>query len=458
VNICMLGSGYVGLVTGACFADLGNDVTCIDTDPEKIALLRAGSVPFYEPGLAEMIARNVSQNRLHFSVQAQDGVRGADVVFIAVGTPTGVDGQADLKYVRAAAADIAKHTNGNILVVNKSTVPVETGDLVRDIFLSERTTQHEFSVVSNPEFLREGSAIADFMHPDRIVIGVSDPSAEAAMRQLYEPLGAPIVVTDIRTAEMIKYTANAFLATKISFINEIARICSDVGADVIDVVNGAGSDHRIGKEFLNPGLGFGGSCLPKDVLALVRVAERRGIEPDLLRSVLRVNHAQIDWIVDSIEKHLGGLAGRRIAVLGLAFKPNTDDVRESPAITLAGVLSKRGANVVAHDPIAGPRAAAHLDPAVDQVNSCYEAVNDADALVLATEWNEYKQINFKIVRKVMRGNLVFDARNIYNTARVNAEGLSYAGVGRPSAARTEPVIVVGPGMLSLVTTVDELCA
>ncbi|MBD5654832.1 MAG: UDP-glucose/GDP-mannose dehydrogenase family protein [Candidatus Eremiobacteraeota bacterium] len=456
MNICMLGSGYVGLVTGACFADLGNNVVCIDTDSEKVAVLDGGNVPFYEPGLAETVARNVAQKRLKFSAHPGEGIRGADVVFIAVGTPTGDDGRADLKYVRAAATDIAKYMDGNVLVVNKSTVPVETGDLVHEIIMRERTTLHGFSVVSNPEFLREGSAIADFMNPDRIVIGVSNPEAEAAMRLLYEPINAPIIVTEIHTAEMIKYTANAFLATKISFINEIARICENVGADVVDVVNGAGSDRRIGAAFLNPGLGFGGSCLPKDVLALVRVAEQRGLEPELLRSVLRVNAEQIDWIVDSIEERAGGLAGRRIAVLGLAFKPNTDDVRDSPAITLAAALAGRGATVIATDPIAGERAKALMPESIDQVSNCYEAADDADVLVLATEWNEYKQINFKVVRKLMRGNLVFDARNIYNASRVNAEGLSYAGVGRP-AATCEPTVDAAANIVPMLD-VDVLCA
>ncbi len=436
-NIAVLGTGYVGLVTGTCFAELGNRVVCCDTDSAKIALLKSGKVPFYEPGLTELLSRNAGAGRLSFTLDGAAAVAASEVVFIAVGTPMAADGNADLQYVRQAARTIARSLNGRKVVVNKSTVPVETGDLVAEIVKRERRENHGVFVVSNPEFLREGSAVSDFLAPDRIVIGVSDPDSEQLMRDLYAPLNAPIIVTDVRTAEMIKYTANAFLASKISFINEIARICDAVGADVLDVVQGAGSDRRIGTAFMQPGLGFGGSCLPKDVSALVNLARNHGIVPRLLDSVLQTNAEQIELICARMERKLATLEGRRVGLLGLAFKPNTDDVRDSPALALARALVERGAAVVAHDPVASAPARAVLGEVVAYVNSAYEAANDADAVVVATDWNEYKNADLAILRKVMRGTLIVDARNIWSPQRAQAAGLEYIGVGRGTTSVAE---------------------
>lgn len=429
-RITVLGTGYVGLVTGTCFAELGNNVTCVDTDSSKIAALKKGQIPFYEPGLSELVTRNVSASRLTFTDRSSDGIQAAEVIFIAVGTPTGDDGHADLTYVRQAAHDIAASLNTPKVVVNKSTVPVETGDLVASIINEHRLQHHEVSVVSNPEFLREGSAINDFMVPDRIVIGVSDEKSERFMRELYAPLNARIIVTDVRTAEMIKYTANAFLATKISFINEIAHICDEVGADVAQVVEGAGSDKRIGTAFMNPGLGFGGSCFPKDVLALTKIAHRYDLTPQILDSVLIVNRQQIPRICRRIEQFLGSISGSRIGILGLAFKPNTDDVRESPAIGLAQSLVDLGAWVTVHDPVAIDTARNVLGDSVTYVQRSYEVTNDADVLILATDWNEYKNLDLEIVRKLMKGSLLVDARNIYDPQNVREAGLDYIGIGR----------------------------
>lgn len=426
----MIGTGYVGLVTGTCFAELGYEVICVDTDAVKIATLRKGQIPFYEPGLSDLVNRNVSAGRLTFTDQSAEGITASDVIFIAVGTPTGDDGHADLTYVRQAAHDIATHLNGPKLVVNKSTVPVETGDLVASIIRERRAEEHEVAVVSNPEFLREGSAVNDFMLPDRIVIGVSDHKSEALMRDLYAPLNGTIIVTDVRTAEMIKYTANAFLATKISFINEIAHICDEVGADVTQVVVGAGSDRRIGTAFMSAGLGFGGSCFPKDVLALIKIAHRYDITPKILDSVLDVNQQQIHRVCRRMEQRLGQIQGCRIGLLGLAFKPNTDDVRESPAVALAQALVELGAHVTAHDPVALHTAKSLLGDSVAYVERAYEVMNNADAVVIATDWNEYKNLDLEIVRKLMSGRLFVDARNIHDAQKVADAGLEYVGIGR----------------------------
>lgn len=429
-RIAVIGTGYVGLVTGTCFAELGNEVVCVDTDAAKVASLRKGEVPFYEPGLSDLVTRNASVGRLRFSENSAEAVQASEVIFIAVGTPMGGDGHADLSHVREVAKDIAGALNGPKVVVNKSTVPVETGDLVASIIKEHRVTPHEVAVVSNPEFLREGSAINDFMMPDRIVIGISDGKSEAFMRDLYAPLNATIIVTDVRTAEMIKYTANAFLATKISFINEIAHICDEVGADVTQVVVGAGTDKRIGTAFMNAGLGFGGSCFPKDVLALIKIAHRYDITARILDSVLDVNRGQIHRVCRRIEQHLGNVNGRRIGLLGLAFKPNTDDVRESPAIALAQALIELGAKITAHDPVAIRTARNVLGDTVTYVERSYEVTNDADAVVIATDWNEYKNLDLNIVRKLMSGKLFVDARNVHDAQKVRDAGLEYVGIGR----------------------------
>lgn len=433
-SIAVIGAGYVGLVTGTCFAELGNHVTCIDTNHEKVEGLRRGVLPFYEPGLLELVLRNQHSGRLHFSPSIAEGIQGAECIFIAVGTPMAENGEADLSQVRRASIEIAENLQHPAIVINKSTVPVETGDLVAAIIREHRRCDIDVSVVSNPEFLREGSAINDFMKPDRIVIGVSDSDAAGFMQDLYAPLEAPIVITDVRTAEMIKYTANAFLATKISFINEIANLCDRVGADVKDVVAGAGSDKRIGTAFMNPGLGFGGSCFPKDVSALIHIAASHGVDLKILPSVVAVNDNQIELLLQRISEALGGLEGRRLGLLGLAFKPNTDDIRESPAIRFARRALDKGASVTAHDPVARANAERELGNSVRFVTDCYEALDDVDAAILATDWSEYKQLNFPMIRKLMAGRLFVDARNIYDPKHIADEGLLYMGVGRPNGA------------------------
>jgi len=421
----------VGLVTGTCLAELGNRVVCIENEPRKLGALEAGSVPFFEPGLAELVTRNSDRGRLRFTADIGHGIAGCEIVFIAVGTPMLPSGDADLRDVRAAARAIAEALDSDKVVVNKSTVPVETGDLVAAIIREHKRARFDVHVVSNPEFLREGSAIADFMQPDRIVLGVADPAAEALMRDLYAPLGAPVIATDVRTAEMIKYTANSFLAARISFINEIAAVCERVGADVRDVVRGAGADRRIGTAFMSPGLGFGGSCFPKDLRALRRIAQMQGVATTLLDAVISVNDEQIRRTVDRLREALDGtLRGRAIALRGLAFKPQTDDVRESPALALARALVAEGARVVGHDPVALDGARRALGAGVAYIDDEYAAAQDADALVIATDWNEYKQLDFELIRGRMRGDLVFDARNACDPRDVEACGLRYLGVGR----------------------------
>lgn len=446
-NIAVIGSGYVGLVTGTCFAELGNRVTCVDSDTRKIEDLRAGKLPFYEPGLLELVLRNQHSGRLAFVDNIADGIAEAQYIFIAVGTPMADNGEADLSHVREAARQIAESIDHDAIVINKSTVPVETGDLVSAIIREHRNHNITVPVVSNPEFLREGSAISDFMQPDRIVLGVSDDTAKQAMLELYAPLSASMFVTDVRTAEMIKYTANAFLATKISFINEIANLCERVGADVKDVVQGAGSDRRIGTAFMNPGLGFGGSCFPKDVSALYHIAEKWGIPSEILPAVMNVNKRQIDHVFQKLNATLKGVDGKIIGLLGLAFKPNTDDIRESPAIALAQRLCAEGATVIAHDPVAIPNAQTALGNNVKFVEDCYEATNDVDAVIVATDWNEYKQMDFAIVRKLMAGRTIVDARNLYDPERVVANGLEYIGIGRAHRAAVHMNGSVSPSMV-----------
>ncbi|MBC5825940.1 MAG: UDP-glucose/GDP-mannose dehydrogenase family protein [Candidatus Eremiobacteraeota bacterium] len=428
-RIGVIGAGYVGLVTAACLAELGNAVSCIDSDAEKIALLRAGTLPFFEPGLLELVLRNHHGGRLRFADSPGDSVRASDIIFIAVGTPMAPDGQADLRQVRAAALDIAAFIDGPRIIVNKSTVPVQTADYVADLICKHTQGDHAVCVVSNPEFLREGTAIADFMRPDRIVIGVSDAAAENTMRELYAPLQAPILVTDARTAEMIKYTANAFLAAKISFVNEIANICEAVDANIKDVISGAGSDKRIGVTYMNPGLGFGGSCLPKDVLALHHMAQRAGVAPRILDAIMAVNRSQVVLLIENLEAAVGSLGGKRIGLLGLAFKANTDDIRESPAITVARRLCENGAIVRAHDPAAVESARALLGDSIAYVSTSYEAANDADALVVATDWNEYKHIDFAMLKKLMAVPILVDGRGLYDRRKVEDSGLIYVGLG-----------------------------
>ena len=434
-KITIVGCGYVGLVTGTCLAELGNRVVCVEKDRARLDVLEAGGIPFYEPGLAELVARNREAQRLRFAATIDAAVGDSDIVFITVGTPMLPNGDADLSEVRAAARAIAQAIDSPKLVVNKSTVPVETGDLVAAIIREHKRGTFDVRVASNPEFLREGSAIADFMHPDRIVIGVSDARTDAQMRDLYAPLGAPIIATDVRTAEMIKYTANSFLAARVSFINEIAAICEQVGADVREVVRGAGTDHRIGTAFMSAGLGFGGSCFPKDVRALCRIAERHGVSAQVLDAVLSVNDAQIGRAEARLRDALGGtLRGKHVALLGLAFKPQTDDVRESPALALARALLRAGATIAAHDPAALQTARTALGDAVSYVGDEYDAARDADALVVATDWNEYKELDFRLIARRMRGDVLFDARNVCDRREAERHGLRYLGVGRPPSA------------------------
>jgi UDPglucose 6-dehydrogenase len=429
-NICVVGTGYVGLVTGACFADLGNRVVCLDISEEKIKKLKQGIMPIYEPGLEELVERNVRAGRLSFTTSYEDGLADAEFVFIAVGTPSGVDGEADLRYVRSVAESIADAVNHPVIIVNKSTVPVGTGDWVADV-VRKRCGDNDlpFAVVSNPEFLREGSAINDFMNPDRIVLGSLDQEAANRVAQLYLSLRSTIVITDLRTAEMIKYASNAFLATRISFINEIANICEELGADVLEVARGMGYDKRIGHAFLDAGLGWGGSCFPKDVRALAHMAVLHGTHPQLLHAVMDINRNQRRRVVVRLRRTLDGLSDRVIGVLGLSFKPNTDDIRDAPALEVIHLLQNEGAIIRAYDPAAMENAARELQN-VTLCSSPYEVAEGADALVLATEWNEFKQIDFERIRDVMRTPVILDGRNLWDPARLRAMGFRYSGIGR----------------------------
>jgi UDPglucose 6-dehydrogenase len=435
-SIAIVGAGYVGLVTATCFAELGNSVICVDNDAAKVHRLESGEIPFYEPLLGEMVARNVLAKRLSFTTDVTRAVHESEIIFIAVGTPMRSDSHVDLSAVRAVAREIGLALNGPKIVVSKSTVPVETGEMISSIIREHAPADHPVSVVSNPEFLREGSAVADFLKPDRVVIGTADPAAEQIMRDLYAPLDAPIMVTDVRTSEMIKYTANAFLATKISFINEIANICELLEVDVRAVCTGIGYDLRIGTRFLNPGIGYGGSCFPKDLRALEQLAVEREYPAPLLRAVELVNQRQIERTVTKLERELGGLSGRIVAVLGLAFKPNTDDVRGAPAIAIIRRLVERGAMVRAHDPIANRAARDVVGPGVTLYDDMYASLVAADALLLATEWNEFRALDFKQCAQAMRGDLVVDGRNIFDPENVRAAGLRYVGTGRGGSSAT----------------------
>ncbi len=429
-KICVIGVGYVGLVTGTCFSDLGNRVTALDINEERIANLRKGILPIYEPGLEEMVKRNVSAGRLSFTTDYDEALDGAEIAFIAVGTPEGVDGEADLKYVRSAAEKIAQHMKEPVIIVNKSTVPVGTGDWVSDIITSSQTKPVSFSVVSCPEFLREGSAIVDFMNPARIVLGSLDKDAAHRVADLHLSLRAPIVVTDLRTAEMIKYASNAFLATKISFINEIANICEALGADVKEVAAGMGYDPRIGRGFLDAGLGYGGSCFPKDVKALAYMATVQGKHPQLLQAVMEINKYQRKQILIKLRELLGGsLKGKTVGLLGLAFKPNTDDMREAPSVEIARAILTEGGIVKAYDPVAMEHAG-HNAAGMQMGSDAYEVATGADALVLVTEWNEFKQLDLTRLKSVMKNPVMVDGRNLYDPAIMKNYGFIYRGMGR----------------------------
>jgi UDPglucose 6-dehydrogenase len=436
-SIAIFGCGYVGLVTAACFADLGHDVYAYDTDFTKIRALQKGDTPFYEPGLRSLVQAQRLQRRLSFVDRPDVALARADVVFIAVGTPTGPTGEADLTYVRQAAREIAQNASGPLIVVNKSTVPVETADLVERIVQSNGSPAWRFSVASNPEFLREGTAIRDFMNPDRVVIGACNEQAIGILRELYEPLGAPILVVDVHTAEMIKYTANAFLAMKISFINEIANLCTAVNADIDGVVAGVGADARIGPAYLQAGLGFGGSCLPKDVAALATVARRHAIEPTMLEATLNVNRRQVSWALRLVEKTIESeLFDQHIAVAGLAFKGGTDDIRESPAMVLVEALLTRGATVAVYDAFAERSARSVLRDRVRYAMSVYEACKDARALVIANDDQSFADLDWGRIARTLSARNVIDLRNRADCRAVQRAGLRYVGIGR---ARTEVV-------------------
>ena len=435
MKITVIGTGYVGLVTGTCFAESGHRVTCLDIDPRKIELLRNGGIPIYEPGLEELVRRIVKEKRLSFTTSYPDAMREAEVAFIAVGTPPGENGEADLSYVLAAASELARNMTRYTVVVDKSTVPVGSAEKVTAV-IRQHTTQ-PFDVVSNPEFLKEGAAIDDFMRPDRVVVGVASEKARAVMAELYSTFvraEQPVLFMDIRSAELTKYAANAMLATRISFMNEMATLCELMGADVDSVRRGIGSDKRIGHPFLFPGVGFGGSCFPKDVRAVMSMARHLGLDFDLLRSVERVNERQKRWLVEKAIKHFGPLAGKTFAVWGLAFKPKTDDMREAPAITVIEMLLGNGAKVRAHDPVAAEVAHKLFDGrGVEFAAEPYAAAEGADALLLVTEWNEFRQPDFARLRGLMKGPVLIDGRNVWDAAKARAAGFTYYGVGRTLA-------------------------
>jgi UDPglucose 6-dehydrogenase len=434
MNVVMIGAGYVGLVSGACFAEFGANVTCLDVDAGKIEALQNGKIPIYEPGLEDLVHSNMRAGRLQFSTQFQDWVGDADLIFIAVGTPTRRgDGHADLKYVYAAATQIAAHLKGYTLIVDKSTVPVGTAREVKRV-IQEANPTADFDVASNPEFLREGSAINDFMRPDRVVLGVESERAEALLRELYRPLyliEAPILVTDLESAEITKYAANAFLATKISFINEVAELCEKTGADVHAVARGMGLDARIGKKFLHAGPGYGGSCFPKDTQAMIRMAQDAGTSSRIVEAVVAVNAAQKARMVVKIQRALGGsVANKTIAVLGLTFKPETDDMRDAPSLTILPALLQQGAKIKAHDPHGMDEARKELPDTVVYTDNIDDTVRNADAIVLMTEWNLYRGLDLEKLRSLMRGNVFVDLRNVYERGLMEAHGFVYGCVGR----------------------------
>jgi len=429
LNICVIGTGYVGLVTGAVLSDLGNNVFCVDNVESKIAMLRRGEMPIYEPGLDELVARNVRDGRLCFTGDLGQSVSRSSVVFICVGTPPLPSGEPDMTFIKEAALGIARSMNNYKVIVNKSTVPVGTGELVREIILSARRSDVDFDVVSNPEFLREGSAIQDTRNPDRIIIGASNKKAAERLSELYAPLDKPIQITDVVSAEVIKYASNAFLATKISFMNAIAELCDATGADVTEVADGMGRDIRIGAAFLHAGLGFGGSCFPKDTRALIQTAEQFGCPSDLLSSVVEINDTQTERFMNRLELSLNGFQDKTVGVLGLAFKPNTDDMRDAKSIEVVNRLISGGAQVRAYDPVASLKACEVL-PEIKICESAYAAARGAHAIVVVTEWSEFIHLDLARIRAEMVGDLIFDGRNIFEPKDVVNHGFRYYGVGR----------------------------
>ena len=429
MNISIIGSGYVGLVSGACFAELGNHVICADNDTKKISDLKKGIVPIYEPGLEELIVNNLKNKRLKFTSSIKEAVKASEVIFIAVGTPALENGEADLTGIESVARSIAQNMNGYRLIVEKSTVPVETCAWIKKTIATYIKKKHKFDVVSNPEFLREGSAINDFNHPDRIVLGLETPKAKQIMTNLYQPLNRPILITNVKSAELIKHASNAFLATKISFINALARICERVGADVKEVALGMGLDNRIGRYFLHAGIGYGGSCFPKDLEAFITIAEKLGYDFKILKAVRNTNQEQKAFVLQKIKDALWIIRDKTVTVLGLAFKPNTDDLRNSPSIDLINALIQEGAKIKVYDPKAMEKAAKILKNVVF-CKDAYQAALGADCLIIATEWNEFKELDFIKLKKKLKRALIVDGRNIYDPKLLMALGFTYIGVGR----------------------------
>jgi len=429
MNICVIGTGYVGLVTGAVFADLGNDVICVDNDEKKIQGLNKGIMPIYEPGLEEMVSRNFADKRLTFTTDLEMGVRKSDVIFIAVGTPTKKNGETDLTYVEEAARGIAKYIDRYKVIVNKSTVPVGTGDFVREIIDTNKKVNVDFDVVSNPEFLREGSAIKDTFYPDRIVIGAPSKQVAMVLLELYATLERPMIITDIYSAEMIKYASNSFLALKISFINSIADLCEKTGANVTDVAKGMGLDSRIGQNFLDPGLGFGGSCFPKDIDSFIKTAEKFDFSFDILKAVVEVNKQRCPKFVNKMKEVFGSLKGKTIGILGLSFKPDTDDIREAKSLEIISMLLDEGATVRAYDPVAMENTKP-LFPNITYCKNAYELAEGCDALAIVTEWREFRFLNLERIKQVMKKPIIFDGRNIYDPVRKKKMGFEYYSIGR----------------------------
>lgn len=430
MNISIIGSGYVGLVTGACFAELGNSVICVDNDLAKIKKLKSGIMPIYEPGLSELVKRNVKQSRLSFTTNIRDAVKKSEVIFIAVGTPPKENGEADLTAVEHVSREIAASMNSYKLIVEKSTVPVNTGEWVERTVNIFNKRGIKFDVASNPEFLREGTAIEDFMNPDRVVLGVKSKKAAEILSALYRPLKAPIVVTDIKSAEIIKHAANSFLAMKISFINAIANVCDRLNADVVEVAKGIGLDKRIGEKFLNAGLGFGGFCFPKDLSAFIRISEKAGYDFGLLKEVEKINDGQKTALMKKIENIIWNLPGKTVGVLGLSFKPDTDDLRYAPALDIIERLLAQGVKVKAYDPISIDKARPILGKRVKFCKDAYDVARDSDCLVIATEWSEFKELDLKKIKKIMKQPAIVDGRNIYDPGCARKLGFTYVGMGR----------------------------
>ena len=431
MKIAVIGSGYVGLVTGACFADLGNEVICVDNDLDKIKKLKNNKIPFYEPGLDNLVKVNVREKRLSFTSEISEGVKESEVIFIAVGTPPREDGSADLSAIERVGKEIGTNMNGYKLIVEKSTVPVRTGEWLRNVIEKYNVNNCEFDVASNPEFLREGTAIQDFMNPDRIVIGVENEKAAQILISLYQPLNAPILVTDIKSAEIIKHASNAFLSMKISFINAVANICELAGADVKKVAKGIGLDKRIGEAFLNAGLGYGGFCFPKDLDAFIAISKDLGYDFKLLKEVRNINDYQKLFPVRKLKEIYGNLSGKNIGILGLAFKPNTDDMRLAPSIDIINALHKEGANIKAYDPEAMENAKKIFkDVSITYCDNSYEVAKDSDAIVIVTEWNEFKYLDLFKIKDLMKDNVIIDGRNIYDRKKIEKLGFKYKAVGR----------------------------